>query len=269
MVDEFRLVYARSPPIHSIVVLVISRSRPAHAVRAAVAAWCRAVPQALALAGGLALGCSSAGGPGALARVRALPGRPGMGLSGEPVMVLPLSSLRGGDAAGWAAAVASPRDFLLDLNAQIARALPARAVHSTWVLPAEMARAAARNPGYAPDPYALDVSPLAPDRWKPGGQLADPLAEQLRRLTSFTDARVALIPVELRFLPRAGPGSSHAAGAATPPGTARAVLRVALVDTRLGVVVWAGDVAGEPAPALTPAVAAALADRLGDAMASQ
>jgi hypothetical protein len=223
-----------------------------------------------AVVAGLALACSSGtGGPAALARVRPLPERPGSGLNGQRVMVLPLSTLRGGDAAGWAAAISSPRDFLLGANAEIARALPARAVHSTWVLAPEMARSAARNPGYAPDPYTIDVSLLAPDRWKPGGQLADPLAGQLRTLTSFTDARVALIPVELRFLPRAGAASSSGDGTATAPGTVRAVLRVALVDTRLGVVVWAGDVASEPAPALTPAVTAGLADRLADAMAAQ
>ena len=101
-----------------------------------------------------------------------------------------------------------------------------------------------------------------PDRWKPGGELADPLASQLRSMVSFTEARLALVPVEIRFFPR-GTGPM-------PPGPpmGRVVLRVALVDTRRFTVAWAGDMVSDPAPALTPATIAVLADRLADAMAT-
>ena len=207
-------------------------------------------------------GCASAHGEAGAAKLRGLPGRLGSGLSGEKIIVLPLQAIRGGDALGWASSITSPRDFLNDANAQIARALPARAPHTTWLLPADLARTAARNPGYSPDPYTIDAAPLMPDRWKPGGELADPLASQLRSMTSFTDARLALVPVEIRFFPRASePG---------PPGPpmGRMVLRVAMVDTRRFIVAWSGDLVSDPAPALSPAMVATLADRLADALAT-
>lgn len=222
---------------------------------------------ALALVGA-AVGCASGGGEAALRQVRPLPSHAGDGLSGERVMVLPVSALRGGDAVGWAASIASPRDFLADLNAQIARAIPARATHTTWILPADLARLASRNAGYAPDPYTLEVVQLSPDHWKAGRQLADPLAGQLRSLMSFADARYALVPVEVRFIPRPDAASAKKASGGGA-GQGRALLRVALVDARLFSVMWAGDVAGDPAPGLTDGVGPNLAARLAEAVAVQ
>jgi hypothetical protein len=204
-----------------------------------------------------------------------MPYHSGAGLTGAHVIVLPLETLRGGDLAGCASSITNPRDFLLDANAQIARALQAKAPHTTWVLPAELAHTADRSAGFAPDPYSVDPSQLLPDRWKPRGELADPLASQLRRLNSFTDAPVALIPVELRFYPRPGPASSTSAPARAAADSAiasragcRPVLRVAVVDTRALVVGWAGDVVGDSTPAVSAAVIANLADRLAQAVAT-
>ncbi len=189
------------------------------------------------------------------------------------MIVLPLSAVRGGDALGWAASIPDLRGYLLDVNARIAHTLADRAGRTSWILPSELARIAARNPGYAPDPYAADPSQFWPDRWRGDTKLLDPLAGDLRTMTSFVDARVALVPVELRFIPREDGHTAAAVSSggptATPPGEGRAVLRLALVDTRAMVVFWVGDLVGDPAPALTPAVAANLADRLAAVMSTQ
>ena len=242
----------------------------------------RGVPRSLgrlALAAGavatITLGCHSEQGPTAQLPIRPMPYHPGAGLTGAHVIVLPLETLRGGDLAGCSASITNPRDFLLDANAQIARALQSKAPHTTWVLPAELAHTADRSAGFAPDPYSVDPSQLLPDRWKPHAELADPLASQLRRLNSFTDAPVALIPVELRFYPRPGPAPSTS-GSGRPPASVaivpqagcRPVLRVAIVDTRALVVAWAGDVVGDSTPAVSAAAIATLADRLAQAVAT-
>jgi hypothetical protein len=211
--------------------------------------------------------------------IRPMPYHPGGGLTGARVIVLPLETIRGGDLDGCAASITSPRDFLVDANAQIARALVAKAPHTTWLLPADLAKLADKAAGYAPDPYSVDVSQLLPDRWKSRGEVTDPLASALRRLNSFTDAPVALIPVEIRFYPRA-PVVVRPGSAAEPPAPApgaghtgshagcRPVLRVAVADTRALVVAWAGDVVGDSAAVVSPASLAALADRLAQAVAT-
>ncbi len=188
--------------------------------------------------------------------------------------MLPLETIRGGDLAGCAASITSPRDFLVDANAQFARALVAKAPHTTWLLPADLAKMADKAAGYAPDPYSVDVSQLLPDRWKSRGEVADPLASALRRMNSFTDAPVALILVEIRFYPRA-PAPARPGAAAPPapsPGASlaecRPVLRVAVADTRALVIAWAGDVVGDSAATVTPGSIAGLADRLAQAVAT-
>jgi hypothetical protein len=208
--------------------------------------------------------------------LRPLPLRPGTGLSGARVIVLPLSTIRHGDALGWADGITNSRDYLVDLNAQIEHAFSEHLPHTTWIFPKELARIAAKNPEYLSDPFTLDPSQFAPDRWRPGTKVEDPLAGGLRGYTSFVDARVALLPVELRFFPRSGPP-----GHEVPPAErammrtdstrhmGRAVLRIAVVDTRTTEVFWVGDVVGDPAPTLTPAVAANLVERLTQALTTQ
>jgi hypothetical protein len=227
-----------------------------------------------AVIGVAAAGCRHDAAPPVMA-IRPMPYHPGGGLTGARVIVLPLETIRGGDLAGCASSIASPRDFLVEANAQIARALLAKAPHTTWVLPAELAKTADKAAGYSPDPYSVDVSQLLPDRWKSRGEVADPLASELRRLNSFTDAPVALIPVEIRFYPRAP--IVERPGAATPPPApppgassagCRPVLRVAVADTRALVIAWAGDVVGDSAATVTPGSIAALADRLAQAVAT-
>jgi hypothetical protein len=187
-----------------------------------------------------------------------------------------VSSIRHGDVYGWADGITNPRDFLTDLNAQIERALAASAPRTSWVLPTELARIAAKNPGYLADPYGMDPSQFAPDRWRPTGKLEDPLGGDLRTYTSFVDARIAVVPVELRFFPRPVPP-----GHVLPPPVlamdksdsthhmGRAVLRIAVVDTRNLAVLWVSDVVSDPAPALTPAVTANLVDHFAQALTTQ
>jgi hypothetical protein len=231
-----------------------------------------------AVAGAAVLGCGHQTAAPVMA-IRPMPYHPGGGLTGARVIVLPLETIRGGVLDGCAASITSPRDFLVDANAQISRALVAKAPHTTWLLPADLAKLADKAAGYAPDPYSVDVSQLLPDRWKSRGEVTDPLASQLRRLNSFTDAPVALIPVEIRFYPRAPvverPGAGGEPPAPAPGGSqtaahagCRAVLRVAVADTRALVVAWAGDVVGDSAAVVSPAALAALADRLAQAVAT-
>ena len=75
----------------------------------------------------------------------------------------------------------------------------------------------------------------------------------LRSLIAIGDTRYALVPVEVGFV-RSG-------------GQQRAVLRLALVDGRAGLFVWAGEVASDPALSLTPAVIASLAAHVADLVA--
>jgi hypothetical protein len=190
-----------------------------------------------------------------------MPLRPGTGLSGERVIVLPLSIVRHGDLFGWSDQITDPRAYLIDLNTQLQHALTNRVPRTVWVFPSALVEVASQNPGYLADPYTMDPSQFAADRWRPGEKVEDPLAENLRGFTSFVDARVVLIPVELRFLPRPVPKGHELPEAERTVMRAdsahrmeRAVLRLALVDTRTTEVMWVGDIIGDPMSALSPAV---------------
>jgi hypothetical protein len=80
----------------------------------------------------------------------------------------------------------------------------------------------------------------------------------MRSLVALTDARFALIPVELRF--EAVPPS-----ASVDVGSRRAILRLVLVDARLAEIQWTGDVAVDVhAPPTSAVIAGDLARRLAD-----
>jgi hypothetical protein len=208
--------------------------------------------------------------------LRPMPIRAGTGLGGTRVIVLPLSMIRHGDLFGWSNQITDPRAYLIDLNAQMQSALTQRVPRPVWVFPSTLVQVASHNPGYLSDPYGMDPSQFAPDRFRKGDKLEDPLAEDLRGYTSFVDARVVLIPVELRFLPRRVPKGHELPDAERTIMRAdsahhmeRAVLRLAVVDTRTTEVMWVGDVVGDPMPAFSPAVGTNLVDHLVQALTSE
>jgi hypothetical protein len=84
--------------------------------------------------------------------------------------------------------------------------------------------------------------------------LGDPLATQLRTMVAMQEsARAVLLPVELHF-----------ERDAVKRDQGVAVLRVALIDGRLGEVRWIGDVRSEPSPTFSPALVTSVANKFAD-----
>ena len=218
-------------------------------VSALLCAACASAPSGGAAPGSAAAADTTAG--------RAIVPRPGVLATfvGQPLVIVPTQRLQlANGAPAWAPQPAGARGYLAALDDEIVAALRDRGVVGHWVLPEQVVRSARRNPTFASDPHALSVEPLLP-RARSGGaasEIADPLRSQLRAITALSeDARFVLVPVELRF-----------ERAPADPAAGRAVLHLALVDTRLAQVRWTGDVASDDASSLSPAVAASLADRV-------
>jgi hypothetical protein len=114
-----------------------------------------------------------------------------------------------------------------------------------------LVKAAANNPTYATDPRALAANPLRSPGTKVTDRLPEPLASQLRTMIAFQDARLVLIPVELRF-------------ERTPVGLGRPMVRLVLVDPRMSVVRWIGEVKGPESSAFSSDFYAMIAARFAD-----
>jgi hypothetical protein len=176
---------------------------------------------------------------------------------GQALVIVPAQRLRvAAGAPAWAPTGDAVRAYLGGIDEEIATALTDRGVAKGWVLPAQVARSARRNPTMSSDPYGLAVEALLPTS-KPtkDGEVLDPLRSQLRAITALTEARYVLVPAELRF---------ERESAATAAEGGHAVLHLAIVDTRMARVVWTGDVASDAATSLSPVLAASLADRVAN-----
>ena len=141
--------------------------------------------------------------------------------------------------------------FLRSLDSAIAGELATRGTARTWVMAAALGRTARRNPAFTSDPYALSAESLRHGVRRTNARLGEPLASQIRSLIALTDARHALVPVEVRF--------ESAAGAGT-----RVILRLVLIDARVAEIQWAGDVSMEGDAPSVPGILAALARRVAD-----
>jgi len=181
--------------------------------------------------------------------------RPFAALAEQRVIVAPAYRINEADPTGWLAQIPRTREYLRSLDDSIGAELAARGLKAQWVFPADLARAAKRNPTYAVDPYALAADPLRSKNVAPQSRLTEPLASQIRTMIALHDARVVLLPVELRFeKDQAGQGI--------------AVLRLALLDGRLSEVRWVGEVRSAPSATLSPAILSSLAAHLGDLIAA-
>jgi len=180
-------------------------------------------------------------------------GRPLAPYATRRVLVIPTHYLRTDDSLGWAAQITDRKAFLDDVDGEIAFALRDRdRIGRMWVFPHQLAASARRNAPYAPDVYDLAAEWLRPPMKSVPDMVPEPLASQLRTLVALEDdSRYVLFPVEVRFV---GAG----------PGKQQAVVRMVVFDARLARIMWMADVASDPAPKFSRALAASFAYHLAD-----
>lgn len=168
----------------------------------------------------------------------------------QRVVLTPTSHVRSTDSLRWISTAAGARSAARMLDTNIASVLDARGLASRWILPAALVHTYERNRTYATDPYQLVADPLRDPRFKMGERFGEPLSSQLRTMIALeNDVRFVLLPIDVRF---------EKVGT-----TARAILRVALLDPRSTEAKWVGEVKGDPAPAMSAALAS-VAEKLAD-----
>lgn len=174
-------------------------------------------------------------------------------MTAQRLIIAPTAGTRGDTVLRWSEQLGGAASVGQRLDTSIVRAFATRGVSTQWIWPADLVRSYERNRTYGVNPYRLGVTVLGAPGFKAGDKYAEPLSSQLRTMIAMhEDARLVLIPVELRF-ERDG----------TSGGVGRAVLRTAILDPRFAEARWVGDVksdtASEPQRAL-----ASLATRLTD-----
>jgi hypothetical protein len=182
--------------------------------------------------------------------------RPLSQLAAQRVIVTPAYTLVSPDPLGWSALLPKSRDYLRQFDDTLQSVLGERGLRKQWIYPADLVRAMKGSPTYAVDPYTLGSGILRSSAVVSGTRFGDPLATQLRTMIALQeDARAVIIPVELRFEKE-------------KTGQGIAVLRVALLDGRLGDVRWIGSVRSEPFDKPSPAMLTSLASHLADLITS-
>lgn len=180
--------------------------------------------------------------------------RPLERLAAEQMLVLPVQYLTFADSLGWSQQAPPSRTYLNTVDDEIAFALTQRGLKRHWTMAPDLIKSVARNQGYAPDPRSLAADEVRKAQKSSEWQLREPLASELRSLIALTDARYVLFPVEMRFV-----GSK---------GVGHAMLHLVIIDARRSQVQWSGDLAGMEATKFSPAIAADIASRLADLIAS-
>lgn len=147
---------------------------------------------------------------------------PTAGVAGQRVAVYPLTLMTAAEELGWHPHLAARREALDRADSIIGALLAERSPEVTWVLPAELRRAAARAPGMLANPDQMGTALLR----SPGvAQIPDPLRSQMRSLNGVAADRYALIPAALVFT-------------RTPEGRGQAELMVVMGDVRTGLLPW-------------------------------
>jgi hypothetical protein len=177
--------------------------------------------------------------------------RPLAALAAQHVILAPAFRLREADALGWTAQIPRSREYLKSLDDELAFAFGERGLKTQWVYPADLLKSMRGNPTYAIDPYTLAADPLRNPDVNAGAKLSDPLATQLRTLVALQDARAVMLPVELRF-------------EKDKTGQGIAILRLAVLDGRLGEVRYVTEVKSDPSPTFSRGLLASVANKVAD-----
>jgi hypothetical protein len=155
--------------------------------------------------------------------------------------------------------IGDSRLLLRELDSAIASALLERGLQHGWILPRDLAVSYRHNPTYATDPYGLAEEPLRTAGFTTGSRLTEPLASQLRTMIALHDgARLVMLPIQLTLEPAVGAANS-----------ARASLKVAVVDPRFSEAIWVGVVRGDSTSTDPHALTRAVAEHLADLIVSR
>ncbi len=178
----------------------------------------------------IAVSLSSCGGNSPIAEVtpRGLP-LPTVGLSGQEVVVFPLTLVAVSDSLAWDGQLRPRDEALLRADSVIGLMLDERSPEVDWVGPDALRAAHRQAPGMIADPDRLGTAVL---RSTSIDRLTDPLASQMRGLVGVAGARFALVPASLFYF-----GGDTAEG--------KAELTMALVDVRTGAVTWRNIASGQ------------------------
>lgn len=171
-------------------------------------------------------------------------------MAGQEILVLPVQYLTGNDTLGWQAKIPDRAAFLADLDDQIEAAMNARGLGRAWTFGREVERASKMNSILMTDARSLSAEWLR-GRVLPEATVRDPLAQQVRGLVGLKGSRYALLPVELRLENRGN-------------GTGVAILRVVMIDSRMALIRWVGEVVSDPMRTLSPALTASVATHFAD-----
>jgi hypothetical protein len=175
--------------------------------------------------------------------------RPLERLSGEEIVVLPVQYLSWTDSLGWGQQITNRAEFLSGLDDQIEAILTARGLGQTWTFAREIGRASKVNSIIMRDAHTLSAEWLR-GRVIPETAVRDPLASQVRALVGLKGQRYAILPIELRLANAAGMGV--------------ATLRVVMIDSRMALIKWAGEVSSDPMKTVSPALTRSLATHFAD-----
>ena len=179
------------------------------------------------------------------------PGTPLAVFASQRLIVLPVQMLRG-DSASWVTP-AKWDQFRRELDDSIGAAIADRGVGRGWAYASEVARMSKRNALYVSDAYAVGAQPLRGQAYKVNDRMPDIMASNLRTLVALSDARYALVPVELVFERK--------------DNRQRAVLRLALVDARTTTFIWVADAVSDGATAMPAGLAGIIGQRVADFVA--
>ncbi|MDH4044306.1 MAG: hypothetical protein OEY20_08210 [Gemmatimonadota bacterium] len=147
---------------------------------------------------------------------------PTAGIAGEPVAVYPVTLVTAAEELDWQPYLAIRREALDRADSIIGALLTERSPEVTWILPADLRRAAARAPGLLTNPDQMGTALLR----APGVErIPDPLRSQMRSLNGVAADRFSLVPTALIFT-------------RTPDGRGQAELTLVMADVRTGLLPW-------------------------------
>ena len=175
--------------------------------------------------------------------------RPLERMAGQQIVVFPVQYLASTDTLGWQQQIPNRAAYLAALDDQIEAAMTSLGIKS-WAFGREVERASKMNSILMTDARSLSAEWLR-GRTLPETTVRDPLAQQVRGLVGLKGSRYALLPVEVRLQNRG-------------PGTGVAILRVVMIDSRMALIKWVGEVESDPTRTFSPALAANVAAHFAD-----